>query len=134
MSARTLRYYEELGLLSPSSYTQGGERRYSDSDLQQLNRILELRDVLGMNLDEIKGFLESENRLDELRGEYRAKKDARTKAARAEQRSILEEILALNEALAAQLESKLVRMDAFRTSLLNKAKRCRELLRDLDQP
>jgi len=133
VSPRTLRYYEELGLLSPSSYTPGGERRYSGSDLQQLERILELRDVLGMNLDEIKGFLDSERRLDELRSAYRAKKDSTSRAARAQQRSILEEILALNEELAEQLDAKLVRMGAFRSSLLGKAKRCRELLSDLEQ-
>ena len=86
-----------------------------------------------MNLDEIKGFLDSERRLDELRSAYRAKKDSTTRAARAQQRSILEEILALNEALAEQLDTKLARMDAFRSSLLGKAKRCRELLSDLEQ-
>jgi len=43
VSARTLRYYEELGLLTPSLYTRGGERRYTEGDLTQLRRILELR-------------------------------------------------------------------------------------------
>ena len=132
VSARTLRYYEELGLLSPSSHTAGGERRYSEEDLETLGRILELRDVLGMNLDEIREFLHSEERLDELRNAYRAKKNARTKAEKAQLRPILEEILALNVALAEQLEAKVERMQEFRGSLLSKAKRCRELLRELD--
>ena len=78
VSPRTLRYYEELGLLTPSLYTPGGERRYTESDLTQLRRILELREVLGMNLDEIKEFLSFETRLDVLRTDYRAKKDATT--------------------------------------------------------
>ena len=68
VSARTLRYYEELGLLTPSLYTAGGERRYTTGDLDHLQRILELREVLGMNLDEIREFLALETRLDELRG------------------------------------------------------------------
>ena len=46
---------------------RGGERRYTEDDLTQLSRILELREVLGMNLDEIKEFLSFETRLDELR-------------------------------------------------------------------
>jgi MerR family transcriptional regulator, repressor of the yfmOP operon len=132
VSARTLRYYEELGLLSPSSYTVGGERRYSETDLEKLGRILELRDVLGMNLDEIKGFLQSERRLDELRSAYRAKKDATSKTAKAQRREILEEILGLNETLAGQLDAKLGRMVEFRDRLRQKADRCRELLRELD--
>jgi len=132
VSARTLRYYEELGLLSPSAYTAGGERRYVGADLEQLERILELRDVLGMNLDEIREFMHSERRLDELKSEYRANKNSKTGSARAQQRSILQEILALNESLAEQLEAKLTRMDAFRATLLAKAKRCRELLAELE--
>ena len=74
VSARTLRYYEELGLLTPSLYTSGGERRYTPEDLAHLQRILELREVLGMNLDEIREFLALETRLDELRASYRARK------------------------------------------------------------
>ena len=131
VSPRTLRYYEELGLLTPSEYTRGGERRYQVGDLVRLGRILELREVLGMNLEEIKGFLESEGRLDEVRAAYRAKKDVRTKAARAQQRALLEEALALNEALAEQLNAKLARMDAFRAKLSANAARCRELLAEL---
>ena len=38
VSARTLRYYEELGLLTPSLYTAGGERRYTTDDLVHLER------------------------------------------------------------------------------------------------
>ena len=131
LSARTLRYYEELGLLTPSGYTAGGERRYREPDLHRLGRIVELRDVLGMNLDEIRGFLETETRLDEVRDAYRARKGVQTEAARAQQRELLEEILRLNESLAEQLTAKLARMEAFRSSLLASAARCRELLAEL---
>lgn len=132
VSARTLRYYEELGLLTPSLYTTGGERRYTAEDIAHLERILELREVLGMNLDEIKEFLSFETRLDELRASYRATKGVGTKKARAEQKATLTEALALNETLAQQLSTKLARMDAFRAKLAHNAERCRELLADLD--
>jgi DNA-binding transcriptional MerR regulator len=132
VSARTLRYYEELGLLSPSLYTAGGERRYTVDDLSQLDRILELREVLGMNLDDIREFLSFESRLDELRASYRATKGATTKKAQAAQRATLQEALELNESLAQQLSTKLARMDAFRAKLAGDAARCRELLAELD--
>jgi len=74
VSPRTLRYCEVLGFLSPSLYTPGGERRSTESDLTQLRRILELREVLGMNLDEVKEFLSFETGV--LRTDDRAKKDA----------------------------------------------------------
>jgi MerR family transcriptional regulator, repressor of the yfmOP operon len=132
VSARTLRYYEELGLLTPSGYTAGGERRYSQSDLAALEHILELREVLGMNLEEVKGFMESESRLDEVRAAYRAKKGERSAPARAQQRALLMEAMDLNEQLAEQLNAKLARMDAFRSNLVANARRCQELLDDLD--
>jgi DNA-binding transcriptional MerR regulator len=132
VSARTLRYYDELGLLCPSLYTAGGERRYRDTDIVQLQRILELREALGMNLEEIKGFLESEQRLDEVRAAYRAEQEIDTETARLQRQALLEEALALNESLKEQLNAKLARMDAFRATLARNADRCRELLAELD--
>ena len=132
VSARTLRYYEELGLLTPSLYTAGGERRYTLDDLAHLQRILELREVLGMNLDEIREFLSLENRLDELRASYRASKGATSKKARAQQKATLQEALVLNESLAEQISAKLARMEGFRAKLLSDAGRCRQLLRELE--
>ncbi len=131
VSARTLRYYEELGLLTPSLYTPGGERRYTAEDLAHLQRILELREVLGMNLDEIREFLALETRLDELRASYRATKGATSKKALAEQKATLQEALVLNESLAEQISAKLARMDGFRAKLTSDAQRCRELLTEL---
>lgn len=132
VSARTLRYYEELGLLTPSLYTQGGERRYTADDLAHLQRILELREVLGMNLEEIREFLALETRLDELRASYRATKNATSKKALAEQKATLQEALVLNESLAEQISAKLTRMDGFRAKLRSDAMRCRELLTELE--
>jgi MerR family transcriptional regulator, repressor of the yfmOP operon len=132
VSARTLRYYEELGLLTPSLYTAGGERRYTGDDLEHLQRILELREVLGMNLDEIREFLSLETRLDELRASYRAAKGATNEAARAEQKATLEEAMVLNESLAQQISVKLERMDGFRAKLLHDAQRCRAVLAELE--
>jgi MerR family transcriptional regulator, repressor of the yfmOP operon len=132
VSARTLRYYEELGLLTPSLYTAGGERRYTPEDLAHLERILELREVLGMNLDEIREFLALEARLDELRASYHAARNATSKKAVAEQKATLQEALVLNESLAEQISIKLTRMDGFRAKLRSDAQRCRELLTELD--
>lgn len=69
MTTRTLRYYQEVGLLQPSGATPGGNRLYSAADVERLRRILELRDVLGFDLERIRLFLGSEDRLAELRAE-----------------------------------------------------------------
>jgi DNA-binding transcriptional MerR regulator len=131
VSPRTLRYYEELGLLTPSIYTAGGERRYTAADLEVLERILGLRDTIGMNLEEIREFLALETRLAELRVSYRATQGETSTAARAEQRATLEEARVLNESLAQRIGVKLERMNEFRAKLESDARRCRDLLDEL---
>jgi DNA-binding transcriptional MerR regulator len=51
VSQRTIRYYEELGLIKPTR-TSGGFRVYADSEVERLKTILLLKD-LGMSLEEI---------------------------------------------------------------------------------
>ena len=53
LTKRTLRYYEEIGLLPPPTRTEGGYRLYSEADVQQLERIKRLKDLLGFSLAEI---------------------------------------------------------------------------------
>ncbi len=52
VTVRTVRYYEDLGLLKSKSRTEGGQRVYTESDIVYLNRILELKE-LDFSLDEI---------------------------------------------------------------------------------
>lgn len=53
VTVRTLRFYDKIGLLSPSGYTQAGHRLYTDEDLWNLQQILALK-FLGLSLEEIK--------------------------------------------------------------------------------
>jgi DNA-binding transcriptional MerR regulator len=57
VSARTLRFYEERGLLSPSERSDAGYRLYEDDDLRRLMRIVALRQ-LGLGLDEVVAVLD----------------------------------------------------------------------------
>ena len=59
VSVRTLRYYDKVGLLSPSTYTESGYRLYTDTDLLRLQQILALK-FLGFSLQEIQQFLHAE--------------------------------------------------------------------------
>ena len=56
VSAPTVRYYEEVGLLPPSSRTSGGYRRYTDAALHEL-RFIRKAQGLGFSLDEIREIL-----------------------------------------------------------------------------
>lgn len=56
VTVRTLQYYDEEGLFSPSSESQGGRRLYTDKDVIKLYQILSLKH-LGFSLDDIKNHL-----------------------------------------------------------------------------
>jgi DNA-binding transcriptional MerR regulator len=60
VTARALRFYDKVGLLSPSEYTEAGHRLYSDEDLWSLQQILALK-FLGFSLEEIKVCLQKNN-------------------------------------------------------------------------
>ena len=67
MHPQTLRIYERRGLVQPAR-TQGGNRRYSDVDIDRLRRIQDLA-AAGMNLEGIRRVMELEAELDHLRAE-----------------------------------------------------------------
>jgi len=59
VTVRTLRHYDDIGLLVPDARSLGGHRRYSDAQVERLYRIVALR-ALGFGLEEIAGMLEAE--------------------------------------------------------------------------
>lgn len=61
VTARTLRFYDKVGLLSPSEYTEAGHRLYSEEDLWSLQQILALK-FLGFSLEEVKVCLQTDSR------------------------------------------------------------------------
>lgn len=57
VSARTLHYYDEIGLLKPSAYGENGYRYYGEADALRLQQILFFRE-LGFSLEQIKSILD----------------------------------------------------------------------------
>ena len=60
LTPRTIRYYEELGLLAPAARSEGAYRLYDTEDLERLRFIRGLRDDEGFSLAEIGQLLEDE--------------------------------------------------------------------------
>src|SRR5687767_4318493 len=100
VSARLLRYYDELGLLRPGVIDSStGYRYYTSAQLLRLNRILVLKD-LGLTLEQIGGVIDQEASADQLRAMLEVRRaDA--------ERAVAEEAarLRLIEARIAQLET-----------------------------
>jgi MerR family transcriptional regulator, repressor of the yfmOP operon len=76
---RTIRYYEEIGLLQGTDdRAQGKHRSYSDADVERVREIIRLRDLLGLSLDELTKLLEAETARAEIRRRYRETEDPQT--------------------------------------------------------
>lgn len=70
VTQRTLRFYEEKGLLKPPTRMEGGFRLYSESDVKRVEQIRRLQDLLGVALADIKEMVDAEEMLRELRAQY----------------------------------------------------------------
>src|SRR6202011_2499639 len=69
---RTIRYYEEIGLLpGEADRVQGKHRVYTQADIERIQEIVRLRDLLGLSLDQLSKLLEAETARAELRREWR---------------------------------------------------------------
>jgi len=58
LSLQTIRYYEEIGLVSPSAHTQGGFRLYTEADVERL-RLVKRMKPLEFSMDEMRDLLRS---------------------------------------------------------------------------
>jgi DNA-binding transcriptional MerR regulator len=126
VTTRTLRYWEEIGLLAPSEQRHGTERVYSGPEVERAQRIRELQELLGFSLAEIRVVLDTEDVLDELRSAYKA--NARPEL----QRRLLANAMKANDKLVARLDDTLARVKAFRDERVAKARRMRARAAELD--
>ena len=68
---RTIRYYEEIGLLAPGEEREpGAHRTYGEDDLERLRDLLRLRELLGVSLDELRELAAAESARASLRAEW----------------------------------------------------------------
>lgn len=97
-SVRTLHWYDEIGLLSPSHHSRSGYRLYGEEDVARLMQILSLRQI-GLSLDEIREML--------ARPDVSPHAIVRMHIARVrEQAAFTQKLLVRLEALDAKLEAK----------------------------
>jgi MerR family transcriptional regulator, repressor of the yfmOP operon len=75
LTTRSIRYYEELGLLKPAARSEGSYRLYDEDDLERLRFIKGLRDDAGFSLAEIGQLLEDEAARARNRERFRATTD-----------------------------------------------------------
>jgi MerR family transcriptional regulator, repressor of the yfmOP operon len=85
---RTIRYYEEIGLLPAAGDREHGKRRhYTGDDVDRLRELIRMKDLLGLSLDDLKRLVEAEAARAGLREQWELTDEP------GEQRRILEEAL-----------------------------------------
>lgn len=82
VTQRTLRYYEEKGLLNAPARLDGGFRLYGQEDIDRIARIKEMRDLLGFSLADIKEMLDADDVRLQIRAEWRSDADDAEKAVK----------------------------------------------------
>jgi DNA-binding transcriptional MerR regulator len=130
VTTRTLRYWEELELLQPSSYRNSGERLYSPADVARVTRIRNLQELLGFSLAEVRTVLDTEDVdvLDRVRSELAA-----GDLPLEHHKELLDEGIVANDQLLARLDDTLARIKAFRDERAASAVHLREKRRRLDE-
>ncbi len=126
VSARTLRYYQELGLLTPAGTTSGGARRYSDTDVARIQRIRHLQDLVGFDLNEIRTVLTAEDRLAAIRREWWESQTPRHKG------HLLREATHINAELQETVRVKLAGLQEFLAGLEERAETYQRRMAELE--
>lgn len=75
-TARTIRYYEEIGLLAGGTERELGKHRcYSEADIERIREIVRLKDLLGLSLEQLSQLLEAETARADIRREFQETAD-----------------------------------------------------------
>ena len=127
LTPRSIRYYEERGLLRPAARSEGAYRLYDASDLEQLRFIKGLRDDAGLSIADIGQILEDEESRRRTRAALKVTDDP------AERRRILLERLASIEGLHGRLNAKLARLQAMFDDVEARRGRLHDLLAAAEQ-
>lgn len=123
LTQRTLRYYEERGLLPPPTRMVGGFRLYSPEDMERIERVKELKELLGFSLADIKEMLEAEDIRMQIRAKWNKDDEAKEKAKKVR---IAREVTLGQIAL---LEQKVQKMEKMRVQLADRLAKHDEMLR-----
>jgi MerR family transcriptional regulator, repressor of the yfmOP operon len=125
VTTRTIRYYEELGLLGSGDREKGAHRTYAEADVARMQELIRLRDLLGLSLEELVELAEAEEARAALRGRW--EEDPSDE----ERLRIVEEAIPHVERQLALVRSRQATLAEFASELESKLARLRRRRREL---
>ncbi|HEX5591292.1 MAG TPA: MerR family transcriptional regulator [Candidatus Limnocylindrales bacterium] len=126
LTARSIRYYEEIGLLNPAARSEGAYRLYDADDVARLRFIRGLRDDAGFSLAEIGRLLEDEEARTRNRDRFQSTSDPD------ERRGIVTDALARIDGQVEILRAKEARLRAMIEEAESRRHHLEQHLADLD--
>jgi len=125
LTKRTIRYYEEIGLLFPPERSEGGYRLYSDKHIERLKQITMARDVLGVSLQELQEYIAIVEALQLQRQGAREAQDRELKLNK------LEEMERIASDQLRLIEQRMEKLTHFRQQVVSLQQRIREAKQEL---
>lgn len=126
---RTIRYYEEIGLLAEAPARHSGQHRtYTEAEVERLREVMRLKHLLGVTLEELKTLLSAEEARAEVRAQLRAEN---VHPERREE--LLREALGHIERQLELVEHRAAELAKLRRELRDTRARVRRKLRALDE-
>jgi DNA-binding transcriptional MerR regulator len=124
---RTIRYYEEIGLLSGApERPSGGHRLYTQSEVERLREVIRLKELLGVTLDELKDLLTAEDARAAVRAQLQ-----RDDVHPERRRELLEEALGHIDRQLELVEHRAAELSKLRGELTATRRRVLERLREM---
>jgi DNA-binding transcriptional MerR regulator len=125
---RTIRYYEEIGLLPSGEGRSGGAHRcYSETEVERIAEILRLKELLGLSLESVRGILEADEARRLLSERYTRTTDA------GEQTRILADLLSHIERQLELVSERQTELSQLADELSSKRRRVKELMETLQE-
>jgi DNA-binding transcriptional MerR regulator len=126
---RTIRYYEEIGLLPAAPEREPGSHRlYDESDVERLQELLSLKDLLGISLEELRELAAAESARASLREEWKSGVEDPVR-----RRAILEEAIGHIERQLELIRHRRGELEKLEEELTSRRRRLRSRLRSAKQ-
>jgi len=128
VTPRTIRYYEEIGLLAGREQrSKGAHRHYTDADIARLNEVIRLRDLLGLSLDEMLALVEAEDARAALRDRWH------NDPGDDERARILDRAIEIVRQQISLVDSRRRKLDEFAVELNQRLRRLQRRRRELEE-
>ncbi|KLU66599.1 HTH-type transcriptional regulator YfmP [Desulfosporosinus acididurans] len=126
LTKRTIRYYEEIGILPPPKRSEGGTRYYNEEHIELLKRIKYTKDALGLSLEELQHFIALSNLIESQKVSFK-----QTAERREQREKLLSIIDTLDEELIL-IEQKILKIERVKEDLTNLKKRAQAVIEKIN--